>query len=176
MMRLLPILLSVFFCYETALAAPMKLETVKGQIFVPTLEDWKLGKDMYGMPFILFSPQQNGQRSNISLTATGVDVEVDLTELGNQHKSYEKLKTNWAKTVSATPEKFQPYKKWKNDHGHNVHQMGFEYKHEEKSYVENSFYVDCRGRLIFLKSLRLKENASHDQNFSQLVRELDCSL
>jgi hypothetical protein len=161
---------------SVALAAVQKLETIHGKIFVPELIGWELGRDMFGMPFIYFSPRTNGQRSNISLTATGVDVEVNLADMAKNPDAYKMLKLSWAKEVDATAGAFIPYKNWKNDQGHTVHEIGFEYAHLGKSYIEKSFYVDCRSRLIYLKSLRLEQNTSHESGFYKIVKELDCGL
>ena len=163
-------------CSSVAFAAVQKLETTHGKIFVPILSNWELGRDMFGMPFIYFSPRSNGQRSNISLTATGVDVEINLADMAKNPDAFKMLKLSWAKEVDATPGAFFPYKSWKNDHGHTVHEIGFEYAHMGKSYVEKSFYVDCRARLIYLKSLRLEQNAIHDTDFKKIVQDLDCGL
>ena len=160
----------------SAYSSVQKLETEYGKIFVPELPQWELGKNMFGMPFIYFSPRANGQRSNISLTATGVDVEINLADMSKNPNAYKALKQRWAKEVDATPGAFIPYKSWKNEHGHAVHEIGFEYSHLGKSYVEKSFYIDCRSRLIYAKSLRLEQNSSHEVDFKKIVRELDCGL
>lgn len=157
-------------------AATLKLETERGRIFVPEQKGWELGKDMFGMPFIYFSPQTNGQRSNISFTTTGLDVEFNLAVMNKDKAGHQKLKREWAAEVLATPTGFIPYKRWANAQGHTIHEIGFEYDHEGKHYVEKSFYIDCRGRLIYAKSLRLKDNAAHDKEFTTLVKEMDCGV
>ncbi len=157
-------------------AAVLKLETGYGRILIPEKQGWELGKDMFGMPFIYFSPRENNQRSNISFTNTGVDLKVNLAELAKDGAGYQNLKKKWASDVQATVQGFLPYKRWQNEQGHTVHEIGFNYLHQGKSYVEKSFYIDCRGRLIFSKSLRLKENGIHDKEFTTLVRALDCGV
>ena len=168
-------LLLVLFTVQLQ-AAPLSLETAKGRIFIQGFSGWELGKDMFGMPFIYFSPQKNGQRSNISFTATGVDVEINLADLGKDKEGYQKMKRAWAQQVGALTQGFSPYKLWKNIHGHAVHEVGFSYLHDGKTYVENSYYVDCRGRLIYSKSLRLEANKEHEDSFNKLIKELDCAL
>jgi hypothetical protein len=155
-------------------ASILKLETSYGKIFIPEKKGWELGKNMFGMPFIYFSPQTNGQRSNISFTYTGVTLEINLAELSKDPDAYKKIKENWAKTVHAKPLVFLPFKKWKNAQGHAVHEIGFEYIHENKTYQEKSFYISCRDQLVFAKSLRLKINEGHDLSFNELLSQLDC--
>ena len=33
-------------------------------IFIKEKKAWKIGQNLFGMPYILFSPRENGQRSN----------------------------------------------------------------------------------------------------------------
>ncbi len=168
----------IILCVMSASAwsAPLKLETQFGRIYVPEQKGWELGRDMFGMPFIFFSPQVNGQRSNISFTNTGVDLEISLGVMSKNPDGYKKVKLEWSEEVNATPQSYLPYKRWQNEHGHAVHEIGFEYLHEGKAYVEKSYYIDCRGRLVYAKSLRLKVNAQHDKEFLDLIKEADCAL
>lgn len=159
---------------SSAWAQMLKLADNSGKIFVPQQKGWELGKEMFGMPFIYFSPQVNGQRSNISFTATGADVVIDLANMGHDFAAYKKLKNEWAESVLAKPLGFSPYKSWRNSHGHDVHEVGFEFQHEEDHYFEKSYYINCTGRLIYAKSLRSKENHAHEKEFHSLVNELDC--
>ncbi|MBY0517472.1 MAG: hypothetical protein K2P81_11210 [Bacteriovoracaceae bacterium] len=160
----------------SAWSAALKLETKYGRIFVPEKPTWELGKDLFGMPFIYFSPQVNGQRSNISFTNTGVDLEIDLKAMSENPEAFKKMKNDWAQEVNATPVDYIPYKKWKNQQGHSVHEVGFQYRHENKEYIEKSIYIDCNGRLIYSKSLRLIQNSQHDKDFKELIDELDCGV
>jgi hypothetical protein len=176
MKSILCALFSILFFPSVTSASTQTLVTERGQILINELKDWELGKDMFGMPFIYFSPQINGQRSNISFTSTGVETDLDLTTLGKNQDTYKKMKLQWADSVQAKIIGHSPYKRWKNSQGHIVHQIGFEYSHEDLHYVETSFYVDCRGKLIFSKSLRLKANLPHQKDFEQLIQDMDCGL
>jgi hypothetical protein len=167
----------ILFTLTPALhASTMSLQTERGKITIPELKNWELGKDMFGMPFIYFSPQQNGQRSNISFTATGVELESSLNDLAKDAAGYQKIKKDWANTVQAKVQGFTPYKQWKNNNGHVVHEVGFNYLHKNKNYVEHSYYINCRERLVYAKSLRLTSNADHQEHFKKLIQDMDCSL
>jgi hypothetical protein len=157
-------------------AAPQTLATKYGRIFVPELKGWEMGKDMFGMPFLYFSPQENGQRSNISFTNTGVDGELNLETLGKDTAPYEKMKREWAETVDAKVSHFLPFRRWKNEAGHTVNEIGVGFVSEGKEFVEMSYYIDCRGRLLFSKSLRLRENEKHQKDFESLVKKMDCGV
>ncbi len=173
-MKLLFLLLLIFSTHSLVWAETQTLSTAQGRILIPILKKWELGKNLFGMPFLYFSPQTNGQRSNISFTDTGVNLEIDLSRLRANNESYHKIKNDWAQSIGGKIIAFHPFKIWKNDQGHAVHEIGVEYIHENKSYLEKSFYVDCKGKLIFAKSLRLKLNQEHQKDFDLLLNKLDC--
>jgi hypothetical protein len=168
----LVLILSVFSFEATAKVLVLKKNT--RSIFIEEKTNWKLGKELFGMPFIYFSPQVNGQRSNISFTDTGADLELDSKSLDKTQNKYQANKTKWAKKVGATPKDFTPYQVTTNKHGHKIHQIGFNYAHESKNYHEKSYYIECRGKILYAKSLRLSENSKHEKDFSDLISGLDC--
>lgn len=165
-------ILTVFL--SGAHAKTLELKKNTRSIYIEEYKDWTLGKDLFGMPFIYFSPQANGQRSNISFTDTGADLELDIKSLAANQKDYEAGKKKWAEQVGAMPLAFSPYEVSVNKHGHRIHKIGFSYEHEGKTYSEKSYYIECRGKILFSKSLRLRENTQHEQNFQDLIYSLDC--
>ncbi len=168
--------LSFLFVVSSTLASGKSLELKKNtrSIFIEEKTDWTLGKDLFGMPFIYFSPQTNGQRSNISFTDTGADLELDLKSISSSQELYRENKKKWAEQVGARIDGFSDFESFTNKHGHSIHKIGFEYVHEDDSYVERSYYIECRGKILFSKSLRLKQNVAHDKDFTELLQSLDC--
>ncbi|HXH73477.1 MAG TPA: hypothetical protein VNJ08_00830 [Bacteriovoracaceae bacterium] len=158
----------------TVLGKSLELTKNARSIFIEEKPDWKMGKDLFGMPFIYFSPKKNGQRSNISFTDTGANLALDMKALADNQADFKKNKDAWAKTVGATTLEFSPYEVKETKLGHKIHQIGFSYKHENKIYFERSNYIECRGKIIFSKSLRLKENEKHEKDFQELLHGLDC--
>jgi hypothetical protein len=59
------------------------IELKKGtrSIFIEEKAGWRLGKEMFGIPFWYFSPNSNGQRSNITFTDTGSELALDIGSL-----------------------------------------------------------------------------------------------
>jgi hypothetical protein len=168
------ILISNFLFAHIAMAKTLELKKDSKSIFIEEKPKWKLGKDLFGMPFIYFSPKTNGQRSNISFTDTGASLELDMKSLSDGQGTFKTNKEKWAKTVGATPLEFTPYTMKVSKLGHRIHQIGFSYKHEDKEYVERSNYIECRGKIIFSKSLRLKVNEPHAKEFDDLLNGIDC--
>ena len=165
-------IISAFFSVTHAKTMELKKNT--RSIFVEEKSGWTLGRDLFGMPFILFSPQKNGQRSNISFTDTGAELELDIKSLAGSQSIYEKNKKEWAQQVGATPLSFKPYEVTINEHGHKIHRIGFSYEHEGDKYHESSYYIECRGKVLYSKSLRITENESHEKDFKELIGSLDC--
>ena len=157
-----------------AIAKTMELKKNTRSIFIEPKKDWVLGKELFGMPFIYFSPQVNGQRSNISFTDTGANLELDIKSLAKSQIFYQDGKKQWAQKVGASPVAFSPYEVTINKHGHKIHKIGFSYAHKAKSYHEKSYYIECRGKVLFAKALRLSKNEQHDKDFNDLITGLDC--
>lgn len=155
-------------------AKMLELKKSTRSIFIEEKKGWMLKTDLFGMPFIYFSPQANGQRSNISFTDTGADLALDVNSLATTQDKYKKLKNSWAQKVGANSLSFSPYELTINNNGHRVHRMGFTYEHEGKAYNEKSFYIECRGKIYFSKSLRLLTNEKHEKDFNDLISNLDC--
>ncbi|HLT23164.1 MAG TPA: hypothetical protein VKZ84_06965 [Bacteriovoracaceae bacterium] len=145
-------------------------------LYVDNHEQWEVGKDLFGIPFILFSPQTNGQRSNISFAHTGAELSLEVEALKSNQKDYQANKKKWAELHSATIKKFIPYSSFLNAHGHRVHSIGVSYENEQKIYIEKSFYTECKDQILFSKSLRLQENSAHEKYFSSLINSLDCGI
>lgn len=158
----------------TSHAKTLELQKNARSIFIEEKAGWTLGKDLFGMPFIYFSPQKNNQRSNISFTDTGAEVELDIKALASSQTKYQEGRKQWAEQVGAMPLGFIPYEVYVNKHGHRVHKIGFLYEHEGKAYNEKSYYIECRGRILFSKALRLKVNEEHDKAFDDLISSIDC--
>lgn len=167
-------LILILFISNFAGAKSLELKKNTRSIFIEEKADWTLGKDLFGMPFIYFSPQVNGQRSNISFTDTGADLELDIKSISSSQDFYRDNKKKWAEQVGAKIAGFSDLESFTNKHGHQIHKIGFDYVHEEDSYVERSYYIECRGKILFSKSLRLKQNVSHDKDFTDLLQSLDC--
>lgn len=168
------LLLGIIFLPHVVSANVLELKKNTSSIYISEKINWEMGKDLFGIPYIYFSPQVNGQRSNISFTDTGAEVELDVNALSSNQPDYQENKKKWAEQVGASPLGFIPYKVTTNKRGHKIHQIGFNFSHEGKNYNERSYYIECRGKIIFSKSLRLDVNSVHDKDFDDLLSDLDC--
>jgi hypothetical protein len=168
------LLLLLIILPGSLMAKTLELKKASRIIYIEERAKWELGKELFGMPFIYFSPSLNGQRSSISFTNTGIEIDIDVKALSSSQNDYQNNKKAWSEQVGAKPLEFSTYQSSTNKFGHKTYSIGFNYEFQGKKYNEKSFYIECRGSLIFAKSLRLYENSIHDIDFKNLLENLDC--
>lgn len=144
-MKVLMVLIFISISYE---AQSLELKKNIRSIFLEEKKYWRLGRDLFGIPFIYFSPDKNGQRSNIRITDIGEDLELDIISLSTTPETYKANKKQSAEQIDATPLGFVPFEVLVNKHGHKIHRIGFSYLHEGESNNDESFYIECRGKIF----------------------------
>lgn len=165
----------IFFLFlMNSYGASLTLSHERGAIFIDEIKGWELSKDIFGMPFMYFSPKEFGQRSNISFAHTGEDFSFDKKAMKKNESQYRDGKIKWAKKVGASILRVSPYITKKNSKGHLVHNIGVEYKFKKKHYVERSFYIECKNKMLFSKSLRLKKSGRHKRTFDKIIENINC--
>ena len=155
-------------------AAPLKLKTERGTIHLESIKGWKLSKNVLGMPFVYFSERKNGRRSNISFTHTGHDFKFDQASLKKNEGQFKEEKNKWAKRVGAKLLTVTPYRVFANEYGHKVHHIGMTYSFNKKTYIENSYYIQCKGKTLFSKALYTKKNKNHQNQIDLLIKRVNC--
>jgi hypothetical protein len=174
-MRLLVILCAILASLSAG-AKEIKIPSDGGLILFNAPASWELKHDIFGMENWLFSPKLNNSRSNITVTNTKSKIQLNFDSIKKSRKNYEKLKQNWADRVQAKVISFKPMKAQKNTNGNLVNSIGFSYVFKGKKYIEDSYYIDCRGTVVFVKSLRLEVNLDHQEDINQMINSMDCSL
>tara|TARA_R110002072_G_scaffold64203_1_gene159109 strand:+ start:82777 stop:83301 length:525 start_codon:yes stop_codon:yes gene_type:complete len=154
--------------------AGLTLSHERGTIYIEEQKGWELSKDIFGMPFMYFSPKHSGQRSNISFAHTGTDFTFDKKEMKKNESQYREGKEKWAKKVGASILKVSPYLTFKNNFGHLVHKIGVQYKFKKKHYFETSYYIECKKKMLFSKTLRLQQAGSHQKSFDKIIKSVNC--
>lgn len=159
-----------------AFSAPYELKhpSIQGSIFINMPTGWDVHQNVLGMPFVLFSPKENGQKSNLSFVPTSAELKVDDKSLGKDIANYQQGKKNWANKIGATIDGFEPLKSFINKHGNKVTRVGVYYTFKKKKYLEKSFYIECDGRLLHSKALTLKSNVGHYKNIDSVIQGVRC--
>lgn len=166
----------IFSLLITISAHALELQGHSRLVITNDQKEWSLEKGLFGIPFIYFSPQENDQRSNISFNDSEAEIPLNENDLKGSQDVYQLNKKSWAEQVHAKILSFLPYKYFKNKHGHSVHLIGLSYEHEGKTYLEKSYYINCSGKMIISKSLRLQPNVAHERNFIDLIENLNCRV
>lgn len=148
----------------------------RGNIEIIKIDNWEMAENVFGIPYIYFSPLENGQRSNISFTHTGLDFPFDENDLEGSLVEYRSLKQVWAKKVGAEIISFSNHELYETSQGHPVHQFSFSFRSNESQYIETSYYLACFEKMIFIKSLRLIQNTSHELAFTRLINSIRCQV
>lgn len=165
-----------FLIINAAFGKMIQLDSGLGRMTFESNPNWELKHNLFGMENWLFSPKLNNSRSNITITDTKAKIELDIQTIKKSQKKYEHLKRKWARKVDANIISFKTLKSFKNTQGHFVHTTGISYLFKKKNYEETSYYIECRGNVLFVKSLRLEQNEEHQQNINQIVKTMDCSM
>lgn len=166
----------LFFTALFSTAQAVELTHSGHHLYLDNPQEWEIGKDLFGIPFMLFSPAANGQRSNISFAHTGVELELEAKALKDNQLSYQENKKKWAQVHQVSIKSFLPYQSFHNNHNYLVHSIGMVYESEQKTYIETSYYTECKGVILFSKSLRLEKNSEHEKYFRSLINSLDCGV
>lgn len=167
--------LLVFLIHPSLRASEHRLEHLRGNITIPQIQGWEIKEKVFGMPYMLFSPQTKGQRSNISFTHSGIDFPFKVSEIEKSLRQYQDLKKEWTRKIGAEYIKVHEHQRKENLLGHTLYVFGFEYEHQKKHYVEKTYLIQCRGEMVYAKSLRLNENEEHEAKFDKFLNLLNCS-
>lgn len=127
------------------------------------------------MPMVLFSPKENGQRSNLSITPSGLKLTLDKSSLKKDIKGFQEGRTLWTRKVGAKVISFKSQVEFKTHEGVSVTKIGFDYQYKNKTYSESSFYIECPQQLIHAKGLVLKKNLDHEKEFENIVKGVVCA-
>lgn len=167
---------SFMFCH-LAFGYPVELKhnTIKGIIFLDQPEGWEVHKNVMGLPFVLFSPKENGQRTNLSFVPTSASAVMDVKGLKNDIGSYKRGKKSWASKVGATIDSYEPLKSFLNKHGNKVTKIGVEYTFKKKKYIEKSYYIECNGKLVHSKATLLRRNSQHTKSIDNMIQGVRCA-
>lgn len=153
----------------------LKHDTIKGIIYLDQPEGWELHQNVMGLPFVLFSPKENGQRTNLSFVPTSASAVMDVLGLQKDMVRYKEGKKSWASKIGAKIDSYEPLKSYLNKHGNKVTKIGVEYTFKNKKYVEKSFYIECNGKLVHSKATLLKRNSNHTQYIDHMIQGVRCA-
>ncbi|NBV50591.1 hypothetical protein EBR78_05150 [bacterium] len=175
----IPHIILAGFCLLTALGfgATEKLETERGKFEIEVSNDWKVVKDLYGIPFTFLGPKNGPRRAVVLVTPTGTqDLEFNEQALSKNDRSYREGRERWLKSRSGKALRFFPYQKETWAPNLEAHHLGFEYQLGDQKFSENSYYVVCDKKIFHLKSLVPTElGVSEQQTTENTIKSFRCT-
>ncbi len=135
-----------------AFAKDLTMPHKSGTLITVEKKDWEMGKDMFGIPYMYFSPKKNGQRSNITFVATGADINFDTTNIATGMRDYEKMKKTWAQKTESTVQGFIPYRFWSIFMAIKFIKLDLVIKMKKRSMLNIAFISNAKGRCILARA------------------------
>lgn len=164
------LILSLILLPLTLHAKSVNWKDVSFKIKVP--EDWREVKDFYGIPVTLLGPSVSPKPRAV--------IQIIPTDLPPAKMSESEAKVFGEKYAEGR-------KKWINDQSGEIYDIlpgkfekdrliaGVNYRINQKSYLERTYYVNCRKRLFHLKIILNFENRNELPESESIVRSFECA-
>lgn len=143
-------------------------------------EKWESVEHLYGMPLLFLGPisskNEHTFRPTISITDTGIKEVVFLdNEKEKNEKDFKKIKDDWLIERQGSVIEYLPYRHFDLQNGEKVRTMGVSYTLNGKSFVENTYYIDCKKTIINFKSIYLTEqNIIYGPIVNKILMSFQC--
>ncbi len=153
------LILSLFLIIGSAFGSSrhwyeLKRENNWTQVSLVIPKNWRTDKDALGIPLLITSPLKKKGRVTLSVVPLGIPaVELKKKFLKKTQNKYRKGRLRFLARFEGDALEFFPHRKSKWLYSEDVHQIGYRYRIGGIVYVENSYYVNCRGQMYLLKSL-----------------------
>jgi hypothetical protein len=147
------------------------------KIHLDVPQNWRIERDLYGMPIMVLGPERNGERAVLSVQDTPVyGMEFDHKLLQKTKNQYYEGRKNWLEEFEDS--KFLseiPYRHLKWTNGNDGFEMGFKYEARGIELEERSIQINCNNRLFLFKTLTSNKIPESDNAvLRKLVEQLDC--
>lgn len=158
-----------------AQASTYKFKSDKAKIEVP--KGWQNAEELFGIPLTILGPEKDGSRPVINVTPTGIaQVKFDAKELEKSQSEYRDGKKQWLDSMKGTAVSFDDYHTEKWTGIDEAHVIGFRYKVAEVEFTEKSYYVLCKDKLYYIKTLmRASQEEASSSTVTQTVKSFKCN-
>lgn len=157
--------------------AQEKTFELKHQIVKATLPTgWEVVDSLMGQDLTFFGPWKNDSRPIVSVTAIDTfDGSFSLGQMRRNEQDYRKGRMDFLKRSDGELVRFIPYKRVAWPYLEEVHQIGYQYKHQGLEFIEMNYYYKCDRQLHMTSSLlTVGEEALHGQELKALLESLKC--
>ena len=148
-----------------------------GSVELTVPSHWQEVTDMIGMPLMILGPDNGATRPVLSVIPTGnTQIKFDPTGLAATQEDFKKGRIAYVEGHDGEVLSFDSYRKesWKGVS--EVHAIGVHYEMNDTEYNEQSYYVVCKDKLYFLKTLiRSQDEKLYGSTLTTALRSFTCS-
>src|SRR6185437_989467 len=142
---------------------PLPTYAAKGRLF--ELQDgkfrldlpaqWEDEKNFLGVPLIVLGPRdRDSSRPVVTVVPTGIDASgFEDDSIKKEVRDYRKGREQYVKKHSGVILAFEPYRTESMADGVQGRSIGVRYKADGKTFIEKSYFLICKKKLYFLKSI-----------------------
>jgi hypothetical protein len=144
------------------------------QITLNIPQGWETAKDLFGLPLTILGPFSNESRPVLGVVPTKVKSEkMPEKEFKQFFDDFRKEKEEWVRSNKGELIDFDPTKsvEFKNARGHFI---GAEFKINNVTFLERSYYLFCKGELYNLKYSIRDEHKKYLSDLQKMVEEFKC--
>lgn len=166
------LLIFFIFCLSLQAASAKELSWNKIKFTVDVPDSWREVKDFYGIPVTLLGPSVSPKpRAVVQIIPTdlppGKMNDVEAVAFGMKYGEGRKkwIAEQEGELLELLPGKFE--------HGRLT--AGVSYRINQKSYMERTYYVNCKKRMFHLKIVLNFENRDQLSESESIVRSFACA-
>jgi hypothetical protein len=137
-------------------------------------EGWAASKDLFGLPLTVLGPYVNESRPVLGITPTKLKSEkMPEADFKKFFDDFRQEKEGWVRSHKGELLDFDPTKsiEFKNSRGHFI---GAEYKINNVTFLERSYYLYCKGELFNLKYSIRNEHRKYLSDLQKIVEDFKC--
>lgn len=171
---MLKIILLTLLITQAALGAR---HTWKGEAFIMDVPaSWQSMTDFFGVPVTFLDPQKPGSpRATIQVIPTEAQaLKFDDSELSAFSKTYPERKRLWASKKSAAIQSLIPAS-YTELNGQRALTSGVAFHLDAVSFIEKSFFVNCKQKLYHLKLLAPAGDEVRIKTAEAVLRSFKCA-
>ena len=163
------------FCFSTAQAEWVRYENYKVQVQLPS--QWKVQKDLYGVPIVVLGPERKGERAVLEIQHTPAKNYVfDHAQSADSQDTYFVGRKAWLSRYDGEFVSKIPYQKLSSAHHLDGSEIGYKYKLRGHQFEERSVQVNCDGSMYMIKSLVSDLSPNEDRvALGKMISQFQCA-
>lgn len=156
------------------LAKEHSVQTEAGKIIFSTSSNEISQRKFFGADLWFTGKKLEGKRSVMSILFNSKDIKLNPSVTKKEFSTHVKKMKKFAKERSYTQPKFEPYKFVTINKELSYHSFVWSYTKDNKTYLEQSYYVECGNIFFIAKATTFKSNILDQEKFKEIVETAKC--